>query len=286
MKKSLKIYHYFLIAIVGFSMSSCDKTQEESIVQKESENLLISIEESDEAMEEVLSVFEQVFIEEESGFAAKEENNKKRYLPECAVKTVVRSQGMKTVTIDFGDGCTMRNEKVLKGKLLMTYKVDRELKTRTITHGYEDFYLNDKNISGQSSSVKEKSNANGNRQTTFTETITITWDSGETASRKGSRVSELIVAGENGNWGSRVFEISGSWTSTSKNGEVYAVNIIEKLRKELSCRFIVSGTKEITKGTVSGVLDFGDGVCDNSAIFTDNEGVVKEVELGKRKQDK
>lgn len=268
-------------------MSSCDKTQEESIVQKESENLLISIEESDEAMEEVLSVFEQVFIEEESGFAAKEEeNNKKRYLPECAVKTVVRSQGMKTVTIDFGDGCTMRNEKVLKGKLLMTYKVDRELKTRTITHGYEDFYLNDKNISGQSSSVKEKSNANGNRQTTFTEAITITWESGETASREGSRVSELIVEGEKGDWSSRVFEISGSWTSTSKNDEVYAVNIIEKLRKELSCRFIVSGTKEITKGTVSGVLDFGDGVCDNSAIFTDNEGVVKEVELGKRKQNK
>lgn len=259
-------------------MVSCEK--EETGIQSVTGEFVFSIEESDALMEDIASIFDEVFLEEESGLSAKSEEEKREiYLPECAVKTVVRSQGMKTVTIDFGDRCSLINEKVLKGKLLMTYSFDKELKTRTVTHGYDNFFVNGKGVSGSSSSVKEKSNINGNRQTTFTESIIISWESGETASREGTRVSEMIAGNEEGSFGSRVYEISGSWTTTNKQGEVHSVTITKKLRKEMSCRYIVSGSKEIRKGEVSSVFDFGDGSCDSIATFTDDNGIVKEIEL-------
>ena len=305
MKKSkISIGCYLFVLSSLFLVVSCDSEtpnenevgieNEESIGDLEevsnaiSVETLIAIEESDAAIEDVSSILEEIYLEEESIFAAKIDNkSKRRYLSDCAEKTVVVTDGLKEVTIDFGEGCEMKNERVLKGKLIMTYAKNKELQTRTVTHSYDNFFVNDKQISGSSTSLKERSNSSGNRQTTFTEDILITWDSGETASRTGTKVSEIVVEGRKEGWASRVYEISGSWTSTSKAGVVHSVTITENLRKNLACRFIVSGKKSIVKGDKSGVLDFGEGACDDAATFTHSDGTIEEVTLQrKRKKDK
>ena len=283
MMKKTKLFYPVLLLMLVFLIAGCEseKTIDEEQVSSET---IASIEDADDIVDELVSILEEVYADEEFSTVAFKEEKREKFLPECAVKTVEREAGIKNVTIDFGDGCTMKNDKVLKGKLLMSYASDRSLKTRSVTHGYEGFYINDKKISGESSSVKVYSNENGNRQTTFTEAILITWDSGETASREGTRITELISGGEQEGWASKVYEISGSWTSTSKSGEVHSVEITEKLRKELACRFIVSGVKEISKTNKSGTLDFGDGSCDSKATFTDLDGVIEEIELQKNKR--
>jgi hypothetical protein len=283
MMKKTKLFYHVLLLMLLFLIAGCEseKTIDEEQVSSET---IASIEDADDIVDELVSILEEVYADEEFATVAFKEEKREKYLPECAVKTVEREAGIKNVTIDFGEGCTMKNEKVLKGKLLMSYSNDRSLKTRTVTHGYEGFYINDKQVSGESSSVKVYSNENGNRQTTFTDSILITWDSGETASRAGARITELISGGEQEGWASKVYEISGNWTSTSKRGEVHSVEITEKLRKELACRFIVSGVKEISKINKSGILDFGDGSCDSKATFTDGDGVVEEIELQKNKR--
>ena len=81
-----------------------------------------------------------------------------------------------------------------------------------------------------------------------------------------------------------MFLITGDWTSTFKDGTVFSSKITQALRREMSCRFAVSGTIEIDRGDTVGLLNFGDGTCDNLAIFTDSEGEETEITLRKRKR--
>jgi len=265
-----------------FFLISCE--EEQVVSESFNEQNILALEEIEDVLLEVSSVIDEVYVNEEATVEMKTAEKGNRYVPECAVKTVISSDGIKQVTIDFGDGCTGKNDKVFKGKLILTYEKDRTLKTKEITHTFENFYVNDKNISGFSSSIKEKSNANGNRQSTFTEDIAINWESGDFASRQGTRVSEMIEGDGDRVWSNNVYELSGSSISTLKNGTVHTVEITEKLRKELACRFIVIGTKEISKGSKSGVLDFGDGSCDAVATFTGMDGVVTQISLEKKKR--
>lgn len=274
----------FLFSLCSaFLFISCE--EEQNVVSSFSEDSLQALEEIDAILLEVSNVVDEAYNDEEFSVEMKSEEKRNRYLADCAQKTVVRSDGVKQVTIDFGEGCASKNEKIFKGKIIMTYEVDRTLKTKEVTHTYEDFYVDDKNISGYSSAVKEKSNANGNRQSTFTEDMAITWESGEVATRQGTRVSEMVEGGEDRNWANNVYELSGSWIATHKDGTVHSVTITENLRKELSCRFIVSGTKEIVKGDKSGTMDFGDGTCDAEAVFTDANGEATVVSLRKKKRN-
>ena len=55
---------------------------------------------------------------------------------------------MKTVTLDFGDGCELRNGNFVSGKIIMTYERDPEAASKMITYSFEDFYFNRKNVEG------------------------------------------------------------------------------------------------------------------------------------------
>jgi len=67
-----------------------------------------------------------------------------------------------------------------------------------------------------------------------------------------------------------------------KNGDVYSSIIIEELRRELACKFIVRGIIEISKPEVSFTLNFGDGSCDDKAALTNSVGEEKEITIKRR----
>ena len=47
----------------------------------------------------------------------------------------------------------------------------------------------------------------------------------------------------------------------------------------MACRFIISGVLEMQKGDSAGVLDFGDGSCDNVATFINQADEEFEITL-------
>ena len=58
---------------------------------------------------------------------------------------------------------------------------------------------------------------------------------------------------------------------------------MEALKRDMSCRFIVSGILKIERPNMEGTIDFGDGNCDNVATFTDDEGNETEIKLKRKK---
>ena len=70
-------------------------------------------------------------------------------------------------------------------------------------------------------------------------------------------------------WSDDVYLISGSASGTNAKGNSFDVVITNDLRIELNCRWIVSGTLEITpEDGDTRTLDYGSGNCDDQATLT------------------
>jgi len=228
----------------------------------------------------VNNVIDDFFVETEVAGKSTDVEKTEDLLP-CVTKTIVLTTTTKTVTLDFGEGCELPSGNVLKGKIIMSYAVDTNVHSLTITHIYEDFYFNEISIEGGNTVVRVRENDNGNPQSIITFGTTLTWPDGVFTLREGTKTREWIEGSDTRAFGDNVFLITGNWTATFKDGTVLSAEVLEPLRREMACMFIVSGLLELQKNDRVGTLDFGDGSCDNIAIFTNDEGVETEVTLGR-----
>lgn len=290
MKKTIfKLLTVIAIGVLFFT--SCEDSGSEEIITTAdliTEDEAIALVESDDIADEIDNVVDDVLAEDfglvSKDAASKSDAASKKGRPECLTKTIVLEGKSKTVTLDFGEGCELPNGHILSGKIVMSYIFDLDAKSITITKTFQDFFFNDVALDGENTILKTWKNSIGNTQSVKNINVTLTWPDGETAKRVGTRTREWLEGKDTKTWGDNVFSITGNVTTTFKNGTVFTSEIKEPLRREMACRFIVSGTKEISKGERQGILDYGDGSCDNTATFTNLDGEVKEITLRKRKK--
>ena len=269
---TLKLFIFILAS--SLFLYSCEKEETNTQINELSTENVQKTTEIDVASDVVSTVIEEVYI-----IDGTDEPYLKSvtFLPECMTKTVVIADRVRTVTLEFDD-CHFK-ENLLDGIITLVYTKNPAAMTRTITYAFTDFYFNNKNIEGGGSILREKSNTNGNPQATKNQNITVTWPDGKSAHRVGVKIREWIEGFGSGTWGDNVFLITGQWTTEFPNGKVNSGIVTTPLRKELACSFIVSGVIAVSHNEHVGTLDFGDGTCDNQAIFTDPEGVEHTISL-------
>ena len=284
MKRQKFIVGMIAVVLLGLVLTGCNDNNE---IQEELKSEVIDVKttetqaEVDNISEDVNVIIEETYLNEEFSDLRKTQTIKDRYLPDCVTITVVLVQNMKTTTIDFGDGCELRNGNFVSGKIILNYERDPEAATRIISYTFEDFYFNYKNVAGGGTILRERSNENGNPQSTKTFEITVTWPDESFASKEGVKVREWIEGVGTGTWGDNVFLITGNGTFTKKEGTILSAEVIEPLRRELACKFLVSGIFNLTKNENTAVLNYGNGDCDDLAIVTIN-GEEHEIHLGNR----
>ena len=274
-RNMLVVLAVFTLTFFGCSDNEAVEIDEQELQQDYSEVVLSSeIDEASSAMDDIaIDVFE-----------TQENSEVGRTLPDfdvpdCVTITVVVEQNFREITIDFGTkGCLIRGN-VLKGKIILSYERNPEAQQVLITKTLDVFYFNNKNIVGRTSILKELSNENGNPQFTKTIDLTVIWPDGVEASRVGTKVREWIEGHGSGVWSDNVFEITGNWTTTFRNGNAHSYEVVIPLRREVICHYFVSGSVDIERTNFSGVLDYGDGDCDNLATFTNDNGNVREIIL-------
>ena len=285
--KNLKLNLPALMTMMAvlFITASCSKDESVDVVQEdlnvEEVAQSLEIDQATAALDDIsLSVFE---IQEEnettkSAITKGPDGDRFNFLPKCVTVTLVAEQGFREITIDFGDRCEIRGN-TLAGKIIMAYTRNAEERNRSITKTFEGFLFNDKQIEGTKSILRQWPSDGENPVFTKSVDITVTWPDGAEASRQGTRVKEWVEGFRSGVWSDNVFEVTGSWTTTFKNGNTHSVEVLEALRREAVCKFFVSGSMDVNRPNRSGVLDFGDGDCDNKATFTSDDGEVKEITL-------
>jgi len=284
MKLQNKLQIFGAILGIGLLLSACQNSGADVVSQETQQNQLTTtaIEtetEVDNVTDDVSVMVDQTYNNEE--FANKSATSPaNRYLPDCATITRVVTNTTKDITIDFGDSCVLRNGNTVSGKILIHYEINKTALTKTVEVSFDNFYNNRRKIEGGFTVVKERQNQNGNPQSTNTFNITVTWPDNSTAHKEGTKTRELIEGGDTFTWGDDVFKITGHWNFTRKDGTVHVATITTPLRRELSCRFIVSGVIALQKNDQAAVLDFGDGTCDDLALLT-KDGVTTEIHLRK-----
>ncbi len=247
-----------------------EETFETSDLQASDESELIS--------EEIMNIGEDVYASDEIASTSKGDY-RSDFLPDCVTITTVVTSTTKEKTIDFGDGCELPNGNVLSGIIYLSYEKDMELAQKTLSLSLENFTFNDVAVEGGASILRMRSNENGNPQSDANADFSAEWPNGSTASFTGNRTREWIEGYGSGFWGDNVFLITGKGTWTGPLGNVFVKEIIEPLRRELACRFIVSGVLEISRNDETASLDFGDGQCDAVGVITYPNGESEEIFL-------
>ncbi|NNE02605.1 MAG: hypothetical protein HKN52_05500 [Eudoraea sp.] len=282
MKKSLKTMNYAgLLLMAALVMVSCSKDESPEIIVEDQTFEVAELKASDESeliSEEIMSIAEDVYTSDEVLTTSKFSYNSD-FLPDCVTITTVVTSTTKERTIDFGDGCELPNGNVLSGIIYLSYLKDMELATKTLSLSLENFTFNGVAIEGSASIERTRANENGNPQSVANASFSAVWPDDSTASFSGTRTREWIEGFGTGFWGDNVYLITGNGTFTGKMGNVFSKETITPLRRELSCRFIVSGILQLSRNDATASLDFGDGSCDAKGILTYPDGTSKEIFL-------
>lgn len=177
------------------------------------------------------------------------------------------------ITIDFGAGCTGRDGKIRKGKVITEYSDRLIYPEATATTTFDGFYVNDVKVEGThqitnlstSNALKFEVSVNGKlskENGNFTE-----W----TSTRSITHISGLATPFDPRD---DVFGISGEASGFGKRGDKifeWETAISSPLIKKFSCRWIVQGAIIFRKGASNECqVDYGNGDCDNKATLTVN----------------
>jgi hypothetical protein len=206
-------------------------------------------------------------------------------LPPCFTVTIIQISTanrfpLKAI-IDFGTGCTGRDGRTRKGKIIVTYSGRMILPGSSASTTFDGYYINDTKVEGthtvtnsSTQTVKSFTIDVTNAKLTHSDGSFLQWNSSETISQTDGVLTPIPV--------DDVFNLSGHTNGlVQKDNKLFewSTAITSPLVKRFSCHWIVKGTVNIQKGNAAiAVLDYGTGDCDSKASFTVN-GVVHEITL-------
>lgn len=190
----------------------------------------------------------------------------------------------RVLTIDFGDGCVGPYGRERSGKIIVTYADEGGIfiSDRTIT--FDNYVVNNIEISGEIFIERAVRNDRNNYQNTYTlRDYTLNFPDGNTFVTNGNRVREWIEVEGEGDPSTNKFQITGSLNGESTRGVNWNHTIVEPIIVDFSClasgnMLRTSGIKEVKfslrNRERTRTVDYGDGSCDGTYTVTINNRVV------------
>lgn len=250
---------------------ACDSNDDENITLSSDEELDI-VENSNDAENTIDEDLQVMSLEQTTSSGGRIAGET------CAV--VTKDETAKTITIDFGDGCVGPYGRERSGKIIITYggTFDDDMANRVIT--FEDYYVNNKNITGTVALRDINRNDDGNLTATR-ELVdyAIHFPDGNSFTLNGSTTREWLEGEGDSIITNDVFRITGAYEGVSTRGRTFSHEIVEPIIADFNCRasggFLrVAGVREMRISKVDRervrTIDYGDGECDNEITVTIN----------------
>lgn len=181
-------------------------------------------------------------------------------------------------TIDFGSGCVGPYGRTRSGKIIVAYEgsLHDGFSDRIIT--FENYVVNNREISGQIELRNTMENLDGSRLSTKKLVdFKVEFPNGHSVSYNGERNRLWTEGVMDEDPSNNVFEITGSVTGTWSTGRTFTHTIVEPIISKWSCAAEggfarVAGVVEVQRlnGFVNRtrITDYGDGTCDNEITIT------------------
>ncbi len=256
------------ILCVSFALIilSCESKDEETAPNYNAQDSTRAAQ-ADDVVEGTLNIIENGFVENENG--PNSARTTSLFTP-CTTITITTNGNGGTIVFDFGTSCTLNNGAVVSGKIVLAYGPIIS-GTRTINYTFENYTYNGNGVAGGGEIFRQIANSNGNPQSTVNESIVVSFPNTTiTATRVGLRIAEWTEGVGSGTWLDNVYEITGNWETNFSNGFHRTGEVTQPLVWKLNCMYLVSGVLEIEQENLIGIIDWGEGACDNMATLTLN----------------
>lgn len=183
-------------------------------------------------------------------------------------KDDIYDSGAVTFQINFGTvGCLGEDGILRKGKINITTTKKWRLFNHIVTVDLVDYSANSINYSGQIKIIKVDS------VTITTEVINGhstdgTWNIDYAGTKTLKQIGGYLTKNMSSD---DVFTINGNSSGKNRENRTFTSTITNSLVKKASCKYITSGTLELTPdGFKTRTVDFGNGNCDDDATFSVN----------------
>jgi hypothetical protein len=276
---------------LAIAMVSCNKDEDNSTITADEAGINAKL---DIANDDVADIVEQ---EEASTYSntlnGKTTENPNTTLSNCATVTRVPAFGtpitpgtVVTKTIDFGTTpCVLNNGNTVSGKIIISFTYQPSAPSHTITYTFDNFRHNGILFVGNKNFTKVMSTTSPSHPiVTMNMDITATFPNGNSYTRVGQRIREIIEGFSTPVFTDNKYSVTGSWTTTFPNTTVQTSTITTPLIVRMSCILVnkpllVSGVITIVRNNNTATLDYGNGDCDNTAVFTLN-GIPHTIIIG------
>lgn len=200
------------------------------------------------------------------------------HISSCATVTVSSSTYPKTITIDYGSGCTDSKGPKITGKIIMTISDTLITAGSVKTVTYQNVTVDSMKVEYTGTIKNLGKNVNGNWVISSTYTQKTTGRNGDVVVESNSDSIEWVSGFTTTDKSDDVFYKTGSGSLTVNDTLKLNRTITKPLLYDSSCKYIKSGTIVLTKGVNTIVTDFGDGTCDSAATITTN-GTTETIDL-------
>lgn len=275
--RSLKVI-VVIVALVGWVLVSCDPSNDFDDTTLDSQSAQLDA--VDDLYQDDADDLANITMSAEGSSGGKTATDSRL---ECATITRTGSNGVGTVVIDFGNGCTGPRGHVRKGRIVIDYNGRYSVPGSTWTTRFEDYFFDDVKIEGtrQVANITEP----GSNVRVFEvrmENGVMTWPDGTEATR---RIHRIRHEERNENHILDRLIIYGTAEGNHRNGRGFYIEILEPLVYDRLCYdsgilIPVDGKKLIKHGEREITVEYGDGTCDNIVTITNKAGRSWEYTVG------
>jgi hypothetical protein len=263
--KQLKFFLAFLLVIgILSSTTSCKKDVETKQVNT-------SVEADDALAESIYDNATDIANEAyENGSVGLKSTG--YFLSGCATVSLDTTVMPRVLTVDFGDeNCLCSDGRYRRGKIIATFNGPYWWPGTVITYGFDNYHVNDHHVGGIKVVTNMGFNTSGNMYFNVVVTGIIDFSGGGTLTWNSTTVREWAEGQTTWTPMDDVYLITGSSNGIRPSGETWTRVIVNPLRVEIGCKWIVSGTMEVTpEGLPTRIFDWGNGECDNIATAVIN----------------
>lgn len=177
----------------------------------------------------------------------------------------------KTITIDFGTGCTGPDGRTRRGKIITVYSGRLVVPGSEAVTTFDNYYVDSIHVEGRH---KVKNNSTSAVRI-FTRTVVngkltrpsgnyVKWDATHTNSQTAGLGTPLFPLDDE-------FDITGTAAGEhyrNGNTNTWSRTILNPVHRKFTCRWPVSGIVKISRNSNDARLNYGNGNCDNQAVLT------------------
>ena len=202
----------------------------------------------------------------------------------CAIYTIddtIPGEYPKTLTLDFGTGCTSADGIIRSGKIVYVFSAPILVPAATATVTFTQYVVNGYGVQGAYTITNNSSDVNGISFNTQVTNGIVTYPSGSNYHYNANRTYTMTAGSATPfDITDDVYSISGNSSFSASDGSSLVCTITTPLVKAITCHNIGSGVISfVYDQLVNGTLDFGDGSCDNQAVLKIGTNITRNITL-------